>query len=475
MKEMSKNFDYVIIGTGPAGTYCAQKLRKLDSEASIAMISDEKLVFYVREHLNRYIAEKETEDVIFKFGRVDEFCNRLKIEFFPFKVSLLKPKKHKIILEDGNKGMSISYKRLLIASGGKARTLPMLDIPENELNGVTTLYSLKDAQYILSQLKLHEKKVNKTKNIVIIGAGANALKMLPVFLKKNLNITIIEREKQILPNMLDEKAASILHRIIENKGVRVFLNTEVTEFIKHTSTEPDQNNENMRRIKAVKLKTDEILACELCIINIGIIPSTLFIDNKIVAIKDSRGGIPVDRFLQTKTSHIFAAGDVARIPDPIYNETPMPHPGWSEAKLQGEFVAMNLFNSLNNKPLEEYRGEVRINRMSFYDYSFVSAGIIKDTELNRLARQGRDQIPPNSFEIFIENDFENKGCERYKKLIFRNNKLIGAVLFGKGLDSKKWKKKLRELILQYYFFGDVSAPERSEAIKTIDFWATSPE
>ncbi|MDX9800271.1 MAG: FAD-dependent oxidoreductase [Spirochaetia bacterium] len=386
---------YVIIGTGPAGTYAAQTIRENDKTGKITIISDEGREFYVREHLNKYLAGKESREDLFEKGLL--FSKTIDAEFVSGCVIDIDPEQNILKMADG---CIIPFDKLLIASGGKPFKLRL---PGCDLKGIHTIYSLADADIIRESLK-------NRKNIAIIGGGSIAVKLSPVLLEMGKNVAIIERLDGIMPQVLDKDASNILKAELLNKGAEIHTGKEVTEFT-------GENN----AVSGIILKSGEKLYCDLAVISIGIKQSIDFLKNSGI-IYDK--GVIVNKFMQTNYPHIFAAGDAAQTPDPLHNNIPLLHPGWGESKQQGICAGLNM--SLGKT---EYIGEIRLNRMSFYDISFVSGGIIE----------------PDIDSIQIKNLDTDKA--NYLYFNFKKEKLIGGIILGRNFDSKLWKKWLKKELL----------------------------
>ena len=387
---------YVIIGTGPAGTWAAETIRINDKDGEIIIISDEGLEFYYREHLNRFIAGTKSEEEMFDKGR--NFSESINAQFINGRVVDINPEINTLKLANDQ---IISYDKLLLAAGGKPF---QLKLPGSDLNGIHTLYSLSDGIEVIKSLK-------NAKNIVLIGGGSIALKIIPVLIEQGKNITIIERSSRIMTRVLDENTSQMLKTVIIDKGANVLINKGVIGFLGNNDT-----------INKVILNDQSEISCDLAVVSIGIKPCTDILQNSKILYEK---GVFINKFMQTNFPNIFAAGDIAQTPDPLYNFTPLLHPGWAEAKSQGICAGLNMTS--HGTP---YIGEIRLNRMSIYDFSYVSGGIIEYNE---------------NFSQIIKKDSKEMN---YMKFIFKNKKLVGVLIFGRNFNSKKWKKWLKTQLLE---------------------------
>lgn len=405
---------YVIIGTGPAGTIAAENIRKGDSNGKITLISDEGLEFYKREHLNRLIEGSKTEDDLFEKGR--HYSGELNADFINGRVIDFDTQNKAIILNDQSK---LEYDRLLIATGGKAYKL---NVPGSQLEGIYNFYSLFDAKKVKQSLK-------NVKRISIIGGGSNSVKLAPILISQGKEVTIIEARPNLMRNMLDIKAAKIVEEVFKTNNISIKLDARVTQFlgnggkISKIKLVNVGNIGNAGKVENVENIESELIDCDMAIVSIGIKPCIDILVN--TGIKTDRG-IIVDNYMQTNYEDIFAAGDIAQVPDPLKGGKHFLYPGWSEAKSEGKIAGMNMV-----KKDHHYIGDIKLNRMKFFGYSFISGGIIEPTS---------DHIAK------IKEDSKNNS---YFKFVFdqSNDHLIGGLVIAKDFDSKKWKKWLKNELL----------------------------
>jgi 3-phenylpropionate/trans-cinnamate dioxygenase ferredoxin reductase component len=291
MSSRMKNFDYVIIGGGLAGSHAAQAIRENDPNGSILLITDENHPPYDRVPLSKnYLTGKMKSEVL--YVKQSNFYADQKIELLVgSKATKLDPKNH---IVDIGSGTQVNYKKLLLVTGGQVRRL---SIPGSDLKGVFYLRTIDDADKIL-------KAMRESKNVVIIGGGFIGCELASSFTKKSISSTIIELGPKILGRVFDQDTARWLDDYFTKKGVKIM-----------TSTTPTAIVGKEGKVSGVKLQSGQIIPADFLVIGIGIIPNTDLAKNAGLAVDN---GIVVNQYLQTSNPDIYAASDVARFYSPIF-------------------------------------------------------------------------------------------------------------------------------------------------------------
>lgn len=386
---------YVIIGGGPAGATAAETLRKLDDKGEITVVSDEAYPFYKREHIAGLISNDRTEEELFVKGR--DFYQKIGVNLVKGRVLKVSVKENRVLLD---KGSAITYDSLLIASGGKPIVPPW---PGIQLEGILTLYTLDDAKKVT-------KLAKEAKSVVIIGGGTIAMKAIPLLRKIGLKVSLVEKMDRLWSRMFDKRASEIVENKLKENGTKILLSEEVVEF-----------KGKGAKVKAVVLKSQQTIPCDLVIVTIGIRPSINFLRDSMIKLDR---GVLVDQHLKTNVPNVYAAGDVAQVPDPLFR-TPTLHPNWSYAEEQGEIAVYNMAGFGN-----EYEGAVPLFSMDVYDLGIVVAGITQ---------------PQGNFEELSKLSLHES---LYRKFVLQDNKLIGALIIGKGLKRKLLKSLVKKAVLK---------------------------
>lgn len=180
------------------------------------------------------------------------------------------------------------YDKLVIATGADAR---MPEIPGIDLRGVTTLQSMKDADYL--RKVCDEKKVKKA---VIIGAGLIGVETAEALQLGGISIAMVEKLPHAL-SFLDDELAMLAENYLRHKSVNLITGNGVVAFIGRDGA-----------LCAVKLENGTELECELAVVAIGVVPNVRLAREAGIRI-GSTGGIEVNEYMQTSDSDIYAAGD----------------------------------------------------------------------------------------------------------------------------------------------------------------------
>ena len=299
----------VIVGGGAAGFAAAEMLRRQGYQNDITMLSDDDAPPVDRPNLSKdYLAGSAPEDWVplrgADFYRESNIELRLKTE-----VGKIDVKGSAVILEDGG---SVPYDRLLLATGAEPVRLP---IPGADLPHVHTLRSLADCRAII-------KAADGAKRAVVIGASFIGLEVAASLIARKLEVHVVAPEKRPLERVFGPQMGDFIRKLHEEHGVIFHL---------------EDTSENIAA-KQVKLKSGGTLDADLVVVGVGVRPRTALAEAAGLAIDK---GVTVNAQLQTSAPNIFAAGDIARWPDPHTGENiRVEH--WVVAERQGQTAALNM-------------------------------------------------------------------------------------------------------------------------------------
>ncbi|WP_028579280.1 FAD-dependent oxidoreductase [Desulfogranum japonicum] len=187
---------------------------------------------------------------------------------------------------------NIDYDKLIIATGSVPNMPP---IPGRELEGITTLLSMKDTDYLR---KIRDE--GKVRRAVIIGGGLIGVEACEALQESGIQVTLIEMLDQVLP-FLDRQLAKLVENHMQAKGARVLTEKGVKAF----------TGEN-GKLNGVTLDDGSMVECELAVMAIGVRPNSRIAKDSGLEIGQF-GGITVDQHMQTSDPHIYAAGDCVEI------------------------------------------------------------------------------------------------------------------------------------------------------------------
>lgn len=386
---------FIIIGNSAAGIAAVEAIRKIDKTSKITVISDEEYSSYCRCLISYYLAGDIKEDKI--LYRPESFYKENNVELLlNKKVSRVDSKKNRIICADKTQA---SYDSLLIATGSSPKFPEISGIKKTGVFGFRTIKDVKDIAGL----------VPVTKSAVVLGGGLIGLKAAYALKKRNIDVKVIIKSKQVLSQVLDFEAAELVRKRLEENGIEVILGQDVAEVI------------GEGEIKAVKLDSGKAIAASLIVVAKGVKPNIDLVKDTEIKVKE---GIIADNNLQASIPNIYAAGDAAETFDLTLGESTI-NAFWPMAVEQGRIAGANMAGSRIG-----YEGSLGMNSLEFFGLPTVSLGLFKPKN------------PEDYEEIKIKDLKENL----YKKLLLKDNRLVGAVFTGKINNSGVFLRLIREKI-----------------------------
>jgi apoptosis-inducing factor 3 len=299
----------VIIGGGAAGFAAAQMLRREHYQGSIAMLSSDDALPYDRPSLSKdYLAGSAPFDYVplrqESFYPENNIETRLRQAVFDIDI-----RAHEVALTGGDK---VPYDRLLLATGAEPIRL---SIPGADQPHVRTLRSLADCQALIEYAK-------SARRVVVIGASFIGLEVTAALRARELEVHVVAPEKRPMERILGPQMGDFVRSLHEEHGVHFHLEETVTAIDG----------------KRVKLKGGDTLDADLVVVGMGVRPRLELAEK--TGLKTERG-VVVDQYLQASEPDIYAAGDIARWPDPHCREDiRVEH--WVVAERQGQAAALNM-------------------------------------------------------------------------------------------------------------------------------------
>jgi NADPH-dependent 2,4-dienoyl-CoA reductase/sulfur reductase-like enzyme/nitrite reductase/ring-hydroxylating ferredoxin subunit len=299
----------VIVGGGAAGFAAAEMLRREQYKGSIVMLSNDDAAPVDRPNLSKdYLAGNAPEEWVPLRG--DDFYSDNGIDLrLTANVAGIDARAHEVVLSDGSK---VAYDRLLLATGAEPVRLP---IPGAAPSQVHTLRSLADSRAIIEQAK-------SAKRALVIGASFIGLEVAASLRHRGLEVHVVAPEKRPMERILGTGMGDFVRALHEEHGVVFHLEDTVAGITGKKAT----------------LKSGGTLEADLVVMGVGVRPRLELAEK--AGLKIDRG-LAVDAFLAASAPDIYAAGDIARWPDPLTGQAiRVEH--WVVAERQGQVAALNM-------------------------------------------------------------------------------------------------------------------------------------
>ena len=310
-----QSFDYLIVGGGLAAAAAVDGIRSLDSDGTIGILANESEPPYHRPPLSKeYLQTPEATRDLLHVKPEGWFEEEADVTLLNgVRATSLDAREMTIhtAADEAYRG-----ERILLAMGGRPRSLV---IPGTELAGVSTFRTVADAE----RLRVRAAEADSA---LLIGAGFIGMELAASLTRFDVKSTIVERESRVWSEMLPPVLSHFVQGYFEERGVRFELGTEVEEL------------RGKEAVKEAHLTSGESVPCDLVVIGIGLLPNEEIAGEAGLAVMD---GVIVDQFGETSHPHIYATGDLARFPDPVFGDTPrLEH--WDHARTHGKLVGRNM-------------------------------------------------------------------------------------------------------------------------------------
>ena len=406
---MPKNV--LIIGAVALGPKAACRLKRLEPDSNIIMVDQSDLISYGGCGIPYFISgdvsdAEQLQETSFHMLRDVKFFQDAKgidVRINTRVLSLDRKRKtvntrHVI----SGKEETLSYDKLVLATGSKPRQIPISGI---DLEGVYTVTDLHKA--IAIKQEISEGKVGKA---VIIGAGFIGLEMAEALVDLwGIETDIVEITNQVLPGIISYNMSKMVQCHLEENEVSVYFNEEVVKI------------EGRQRVEKVVTR-NRTLDADMVIIAAGIIPNSDLARSAGLAISP-KGGIVVNKRMQTSDPDIYAGGDCVEVTNLITGK-PSYYPLGGLANRQGRVIGTNLAGGE-----AEFEGSVGSFVVKLFEISVASAGLSLKTAVNE------NFNPVSAFVVqFDRAHFFPEKDLMYLELVV--DKSSGQVLGIQGLGNK---------------------------------------
>ncbi|MDN6874035.1 nitrite reductase large subunit NirB [Pseudomonas citronellolis] len=401
-----KKLKLVLIGNGMAGIRTLEELLKIAPDLyEITVFGAEPHPNYNRILLSPVLAGEQTfEDIV--LNDLNWYADNGIRLLLDRKVVKLDRRQRKVYAADGSEA---EYDRLVIATGSNPFILP---VPGNRLEGVIGYRDIADTQAMIDTAKHHS-------HAVVIGGGLLGLEAANGLKQRGMDVTVVHLADWLLERQLDRTAGKLLQSALEARGIRFRLNTVTDELM--------DNGDG--RVCAVQFRDGDVVAADLVVMAAGIRPNTELAEKS--GIPCNRG-ILVNDTLQTYDPRIYAIGECASHRGIAYG---LVAPLFEQAKVCANHLAQFGFAS--------YKGSVVSTKLKVTGIDLFSAG-------DFMGGEGTETITLSDPIGGV-----------YKKLVIKDDVLVGACLYGDTADGGWYFRQIREnhnvaQIRDHLMFGESS-------------------
>jgi 3-phenylpropionate/trans-cinnamate dioxygenase ferredoxin reductase subunit len=382
---------YVVIGNGIAGQTCAEELRKMDADASIVMIAAERHPLYNRVALPRYLRGQVRREKVLMRTVEDYAARGLDIHFETWATEI--DARSKVVRT--NRGQEFPYDALLVATGGRPKPPPWPG--SDQVSNALGFQTLDDTDAII-------EKADAAERVLVMGGSFIGYELAEgVSFRQKAKLTWIMRGPWFLRYVLDEEGGQLCRQMGEAQGVQFICSDEVQKFSRTNG-----------RFLAETVNGEKV---EFDLLTYGV-----GLDYYTEPVRDTgielNKGIVTDAKLRTNAPDVYAAGDIAVFYDLMvgrHNQMGT----WDNAEAHGKVAARNMAGG------DEDFFDVPTYTTTMFGSTLAVMGVTPDV-----------QPDLESVRTF---SYEEKF---YRKLFFKDDKLVGAIMIG----PPKGRKKLIEIM-----------------------------
>ncbi len=426
----------VLVGNGMAGMRTLEELLKAAPDLyDITVFGDEPHPNYNRIMLSPVLAGEQALDQIILNPR-DWYAQRGITLHTGKRVVKIERKQRFVEAEDGSRA---EYDRLLLATGSSPFILP---IPGADLPGVVSFRDIADVDAMIAAS-------GRYRHAVVIGGGLLGLEAANGLALRGMDVSVVHLGGHLLDRQLDEPASLLLQRSLEDKGLKFFLKKQTAELLPTTGIPPTpplikggidspprskgeidaplpSNGETdsplsqrggggdfpSPRVAALRFNDGSEIPADLVVMAVGIRPNTRLAES---AGLHCNRGVVVDDTMQTYDPRIYAVGECVSHRGIAYG---LVAPLFDQAKVCA--------NHLAEHGVARYQGSMTSTKLKVTGIDLFSAGQF-------LGGEGHEEIV-----------FQDAGRGAYKKLVLKDNRLVGGVLYGDTLDGAWYFELMRD-------------------------------
>lgn len=386
----------LLIGNGMAGVNTIEHVLKLSGDAfDITIIGKEPHPNYNRILLSSVLAgDTELDDIVLNDWKWYKDHN---IRLLTGVTATRIDTERKVVHTDS--GLAEAYDELIIATG----SLPfMLPLPGADKEGVIAFRDIKDCETMIETARSYQ-------HAVVIGGGLLGLEAARGLLNLGMKVSVVHIFHYLMERQLDRTAGKMLQAELEKQGMTFLLEKQTERIL------------GKERVTGLQFKDGEIVNADLVVMAVGIRPNVELAKESGI---DVNRGILVDDYMQTSVPHVYAVGECAEHRGAVYG---LVAPLWE----QGAVLAKHLCG-VETAP---YEGSVVATKLKVSGVDVFSAGEFVDQ--------------PDTRAVRVHDEWNGV----YKKVLLRDGKIVGGVLFGDTSDNARlfnWIKQEAEMTAEIH-------------------------
>jgi nitrite reductase (NADH) large subunit len=393
-----KKMKLVLIGNGMAGVRTLEELLKIAPDLyDITVFGAEPHPNYNRILLSPVLAGEQTIDEIVLNPLAWYADNHITLHT-GHTVTKIDRVKRVVVADNGQGGVTEApYDRLLLATGSLPFILP---IPGKDLKGVIAYRDIADTNAMIDAAK-------KYKHAVVIGGGLLGLEAANGLMLRGMQVTVVHIMPWLMERQLDDVAGKLLQKSLEERGIKFLIGAQTQALI------PDKDG----RVMSVQFKDGTEIPADLVVMAAGIRPNTALAEA--AGIHVQRGVVVSDTMQTTTDPRIYSVGECAAHRGIAYG---LVAPLFEQGKVCATHLA--------EFGIGRYTGSQTSTKLKVTGIDLFSAGDFMGGTVDGVQTE----------EIVMSDPYGGV----YKKLVIRDDKLIGACLYGDTVDGSWYFKLLRD-------------------------------
>jgi NADPH-dependent 2,4-dienoyl-CoA reductase/sulfur reductase-like enzyme len=302
-------FDLVVVGGGLTTARAIRAYREAGGQGLVALFTRDRQVPYHRPPLSKRFLRGEVEEADTFVEPASYYDEHAVLVHLETPIARIDVDSHEVQLASGERH---AYGKLLLATGAWPRTL---DVPGGDLDGVTTFRTLHDSSGV-------KAAAAGARRALVVGGSFIGSEVTASLRRLGVDVTLLHRGTGIFDSLGSAELSEHLTRLYRQEGVEVLYGDEVRAF------------HGNGRVTGAETRGGRRIDADLVVVGVGVDPVVDLLEGTGIGVDD---GIVVDERYRTSAPDVFAAGDIANFPDPLFGRRRrIEH--WSNANYQGSEV-----------------------------------------------------------------------------------------------------------------------------------------